>query len=152
MGCPWAKLLSALAPVGPRQCGTQNSENAGPIFSVRNSKELLCNVMAIFPFTQHWPSHGSPTRYAKLRVGHAPGMPVTFSPPPLKPLVNYPGMHHGTYGTAIWQKVHGACCQIAATNVPWCMPGSLTRGGGENVPGIPAKTQICSAKNCGEGG
>ena len=36
-----------------------------------------------------------------------------------KPLVSYPGMHHGT-----------------CTHVPWCMSGSLTRGGGENVPGI----------------
>ena len=37
-----------------------------------------------------------------------------------KPLVNDPGMHHGT----------------CVTHVPWCMSGSLTRGGGENVPGI----------------
>ena len=28
---------------------------------------------------------------------------------------------------------HGTC----VTHVPWCMSGSLTRGGGENVPGIP---------------
>ena len=38
-----------------------------------------------------------------------------------KPRVNYPGIHHGT----------------CVTHVPWCMSGSLTRGGGENVPGIP---------------
>ena len=38
-----------------------------------------------------------------------------------KPLVSDPGMHHGTIGT----------------HVPWCMSGSLTHGGGENVPGIP---------------
>ena len=38
-----------------------------------------------------------------------------------KPLVSYPGMHHGT----------------CVTHVPWCMSGSLTRGGGENVPVIP---------------
>ena len=31
------------------------------------------------------------------------------------PLINDPGIHHGT----------------------WCMSGSLTRSGGENVPGIP---------------
>ena len=35
--------------------------------------------------------------------------------------VSYPGMHHGT----------------CVTHVPWCMSGSLTSGGGENVPGIP---------------
>ena len=38
-----------------------------------------------------------------------------------KPLVSDPGMHHGT----------------CVTHMPWCMTGSLTRGGGENVPGIP---------------
>ena len=53
--------------------------------------------------------HGPLTRYAKLRVAHAPGMPGTFSPPPL---VSDPDMHHGT----------------CLTHVPWCMPGSLTSG------------------------
>ena len=38
-----------------------------------------------------------------------------------KPLVIDPSMHHGT----------------CITHVPWCMSGSLTRGGWENVPGIP---------------
>ena len=38
-----------------------------------------------------------------------------------KPVVSDTGMHHGT----------------CVTHVPWCMSGSLTRGGGENVPGIP---------------
>ena len=45
-----------------------------------------------------------------------------------KPLVNDPGMHHGT----------------CVTHVPWCMLGSLTRGGGENVPGIPG---TCANRN-----
>ena len=45
-----------------------------------------------------------------------------------KPLVNDPGMHHGT----------------CVTHVPWCMSGSLTRGGGENVPGIPG---ACATRN-----
>ena len=39
-----------------------------------------------------------------------------------KPPVSNPGMHHGT----------------CVTHVPWCMSGSLTLGGGENVPGIPS--------------
>ena len=39
-----------------------------------------------------------------------------------KPLVSDPGMHH----------------------VPWCMSGSLTRCGGENVPGIPG---ACATRN-----
>ena len=38
-----------------------------------------------------------------------------------EPLVRYPGMHQAT----------------CLTHVPWWMSGSLTRGGGENVPGIP---------------
>ena len=42
-----------------------------------------------------------------------------------KPLVSNPGMHHGT----------------CITHVPWCMSGSLTRVGKENVPGIPANAQ-----------
>ena len=37
-----------------------------------------------------------------------------------KPLASDPDMHHGT----------------CVTHVPRCMSGSLTRGGGENVPGI----------------
>ena len=40
-----------------------------------------------------------------------------------KPLVRDPGMHHGT----------------CVTHVPWCMLGSLTGGGGENVPSIPSE-------------
>ena len=39
----------------------------------------------------------------------------------MKPLVSYPGVHHGT-------------CH---THVSWCMSESITRGGGENIPGIP---------------
>ena len=39
-----------------------------------------------------------------------------------KPIVSYPGMHHGT----------------CVTHVLCCMSGSLTRGGGENVPGACA--------------
>ena len=38
-----------------------------------------------------------------------------------KSLVSDPGIHHGT----------------CVTHVPWCMSRSLTRGVGENVPGIP---------------
>ena len=45
-----------------------------------------------------------------------------------KPLVSNPGTHHGT----------------CVMHVPWCMSGSLTRGGGENVPGIPG---ACATRN-----
>ena len=39
-----------------------------------------------------------------------------------------PGMHHG----------------VCVTHVPWCRSRSLTRGGGENVPGIP---DACTSGN-----
>ena len=45
-----------------------------------------------------------------------------------KPLVSDPGMYHGT----------------CVTHVPWCMSELLTRGGGENVPGIPG---ACATRN-----
>ena len=61
-------------------------------------------VVANVPF-----NHGPLNRYAKLRVAHVPGIPGTFSPPPL---VSDPDMHQGT----------------CVTHVPWCMPGSLTSG------------------------
>ena len=54
-------------------------------------------------------SHGSLTRYVKLHVAHAPGMPGTFSEPPR---LSDPDMHHGT----------------CVTHVPWWMSGSLTSG------------------------
>ena len=71
----------------------------------------------------HKTQHGPLTRYAKLRVAHAPGRPGTFSLPPTakEPLVSDPGMHHGT----------------CVTHLQWCVPESLTRGRGENVPDIP---------------
>ena len=43
-----------------------------------------------------------------------------------KLLVSDPGMHHGT----------------CVMHVPWCMSWSLTRGGRENVPGIPGACAI----------
>ena len=46
----------------------------------------------------------------------------------IKPLVSDPGMHHGT----------------CVMHMPWCMSGSLTRCGAENVPGIPG---ACATRN-----
>ena len=67
--------------------------------------------------------HGTLTRYVKLRVVHASRIPELFLRHRLQrePLVNDPGMHHDT----------------CVSHVPWCMLGSLTRSGGENVPDIP---------------
>ena len=53
--------------------------------------------------------HGPLNRYVNLLVGHALGMPGTFS---LLPRVYDPGMHHGT----------------CVTHVPWYLPGLLTTG------------------------
>ena len=53
---------------------------------------------------------------------------VLFSYSHLCQSVSDPGMQHGT----------------CVTHVPWCMSGSLTRGGGENVPGIPG---ACATRN-----
>ena len=64
-------------------------------------------------------SNGPLTRYVKLQVAHAPGMPGTFPHHRLqrKLVVSEPGMQHGT----------------CVTHVPWCMSGSITRDGGENA-------------------
>ena len=53
--------------------------------------------------------HGPHTRYTKLWVAHAPGMPGTFS---LPPRVSDPDMHH----------------DMCVTHVLWCMPGLLISG------------------------
>ena len=45
-----------------------------------------------------------------------------------KPVVSDPGIHHGT----------------CLTHMPWYMSGSLTRGDGKNVPGIPG---ACATRN-----
>ena len=52
-----------------------------------------------------------------------------------KPLVSDPGMHHGT----------------CVTHVPWCMSGSLTRGGGKPAHAQPAILRIWQeAHGCAE--
>ena len=81
----------------------------------------------------HWqltPFPGPLTRYLycglRMRLEcreHFPRHPLQR-----KPLVTDPGMHQGT-------------CD---THMPWCMSGSLTRGGGENVPDIPG---ACANRN-----
>ena len=73
-----------------------------------------CYVIVGGPFAlpadgDHTPASGALSKYAKLRVAHAPGMPGTFS---LTPWVSDPDMHHGT----------------CVAHVPWCMSGSLTNG------------------------
>ena len=38
---------------------------------------------------------------------------------------------------SIWIRDMDRPASNVESHVPWCMSGSLTRGGGENVPGIP---------------
>ena len=72
--------------------------------------------------------NGPFTRYAKLRVAHAPGMSGTFSPPPR---VSDPHIHHGT----------------CMTHVPWCRSGSLTSGFLlKSVAGKPFPASRCMRK------
>ena len=83
----------------------------------QNMQSTTCRAVINQPFF-----NGALTRYVKLRVAHAPGMPGTFSPPlTSKGTASDPGMHHGT-------------CVV---HVPWCMSGSISRGDEENVPCIP---------------
>ena len=49
-----------------------------------------------------------------------------------KSRVSDPSLHHGT----------------CVTHVPWCMSGSLTHGGGENIPGACAILHICQEAHC----
>ena len=62
-------------------------------------------VLTIYICMSEWASYQIRT----IVVAHAPGMPGRFSQPPR---VNDPDIHHGT----------------CLTQVPWCMPGSLTSG------------------------
>ena len=72
--------------------------------------------------------HGPLTRYVKLQVAHAPGMPGTFSP------------------AADFK-------ENRLLAIPACMSGLLTCGDRENVPGIPgacapAILRICQEAHC----
>ena len=64
--------------------------NFGEIWMALRNKKTFTKSDAKMAFTIHY--HGPFTRYVKLRVAHAPGMPGTFSPPPR---VSDPDMHHG---------------------------------------------------------
>ena len=68
-------------------------------------------------------NHEQLTRYAKLRVVHAPGRRGTLYLPTT------------SKETASWRFRHAS--RTYFTHVPWCMSGSLTPGGVENVPSIP---------------
>ena len=97
---------------------------AGAVWTERNlaTEYHVSNISSAMSAVQRPPGHGPLTRYVKLRVANAPGMPGTFPRHWLqrKPLVSDPSMHHGT----------------RVTHVSWCMSGSLTRGGRGKRPDI----------------
>ena len=100
-----------------RYCVEQICRNRMPLNALKDQGtfkyELSCLLCRYHESGELFQSvtrgHGPLTRYVKLQVAHAPGMPGTFSPPPR---VSDPDMHHGT----------------CVTHVPWCMLGSLTCG------------------------
>ena len=104
-----------------------------------NTALIAVNCIAIFRMSQRWPTlppflprnmyiHDL-TQWASDQISKNVGCAYAGNAGNVfprrrlqkKPLVSDPGMHHGT----------------CVTHVPWCMSGSLTRGGRENVPGIP---------------
>ena len=85
------------------------------------SRQLtLCTYLLGFSYGVYWRRASCQIRH--IASAHAPEMPGTFSPPSR---VSDPDMHHATW----------------VTHVPWCVPGSLTSGGGEKVPGA------CTSRN-----
>ena len=80
--------------------------------------------------------HGPLTRYTKLRVAHAPGMPGKLSPPPTSEETPSERSRHAS------RHVH--------THVLWCNSGSLTRMGGETFPAFPAHAQPAILRICKE--
>ena len=99
----WALSIHILGQSGWDECVQKSSERiawlALCLFDIHLCFLYVAHVCRLI----HWPL----TRYATLRVAHAPGMSGTVSPPPR---VSDPDMHHGT----------------CVTHAPWCMPGSLT--------------------------
>ena len=85
------------------------SQTLPRVYSLVSVLLLVSTSYLFFVRFDDYRLHGPLTRYEKLQVAHAPGMPGTFPPPPR---VSDPDMHHGT----------------GVTHVPWCMPGSLTNG------------------------
>ena len=132
----WSHLKCINGPVPWNHWSdTRSNDFLRYYLKMHSNRSIHRNSMSNVMWEPHWkahacwislwydPPHGPLIRYVKLLVVHAPGMPGTFPRHRLqrKQLVSDPGMHHET----------------CVTHVPWCMSGSLTRGDGENVPGIP---------------
>ena len=70
---------------------------------------------------------GPHTRYVKMCVAHAPGIPGTFSSPPTSTETDSLASRHESRHVHI---------------VPWCMSGSLARDGGQKFPGACATRSL----------
>ena len=57
--------------------------NASKCVSLKQCLVMLVKPTLTFMHERHFISNGPHTRYVKLRVAHAPGMPGTFFPPPI---------------------------------------------------------------------
>ena len=97
--------------------------------------DIVDNSAGCSPSPQYPPATQMHSQWAsyqirEIAVAHAPEW---FPSHRLqrKPLVSDPGMYNSTSLRHVRY----------ARAVPWCMSGSLTRGGGENVPAFPAHAQ-----------
>ena len=81
------------------------SESAGATSIFYLMSKIMSHLIILYIYMSEWASY----QIRKIEVTHAPGMPGRFSQPPR---VNDPDIHHDT----------------CLTQVPWCMPGSLTSG------------------------
>ena len=126
-------LTCPLSDQGPFSISYLESSNlANHLVSPSNPSHLIYfgTHPIVFPEMRCWRHHASAsTLWASYQIRKIAGCACAGNAGNVfphrrlqrKPLVSDPGMHHGT----------------CVTHVPWCMSWSLTRGGGENVPGIP---------------
>ena len=111
---PFHKSQDTLLASGSQRPNPEHAFHRGP--ACPKDKTILSDLL------QPWASYQIHKIVACACTGNAGNVfPATD--------FNDPGMHHG-----------GTC----VAHVPWCMSGSLTRSGGENVPGIPG---ACPTRN-----
>ena len=124
------ELTNTLRPV---QNGWHFANNVFKSIFVNGNYFILIHIWLKFvpEGLMHWAitcTNGPLTRYIKLRVAHAPGMPgklFTRHRFQREPLVSDPCMHHGT----------------CVMHVPWCMLGSITLVAGKTFPAFLAHAQ-----------
>ena len=98
------------------------SRNSQPVYKIFIGFIKIVSSVRIRPRVKPILS-GPLTRYANLRIVHAPGMPGTFPRHRLQ--------------RKRYLAIPACITAGASRHVPWCISGSLTHGGGENVTSIP---------------